>query len=183
MENPKGNSDNLDIPSFLKRDANNKAEFMRDDVDTADMDFEDETPKAVKAKPKGNGAAPIKAASKPKAKAAVEAKPVKKVASKPAKPAKQVAKAKADKPAKAKAKTEATPKDEFGLRVGSAKSKAIAMYARKNGATLAEVKEKLGSIQLNVLNDLEEKGLVSVERIKEERKGQRPVTRYILKVA
>ena len=54
------------------------------------------------------------------------------------------------------------------------------MYARKNGATLAEVKEALGSVQLNVLVGLEAEGF-TVNKEKEKIEGQRPVTRYFLK--
>jgi hypothetical protein len=120
-------------------------------------------PKAPKA-PKKKAPAKKKAAGKPKAKVKAKGTTAKK------------ASAKAQK-AKADTKTE---KDNFGLRKGSAKSRAAAMYARKNGATLAEVKDAIGTIQLNVLNELEEAGW-PVERAKEERKGHRPVTRYWLK--
>lgn len=117
-------------------------------------------PKAVK-----------KAAGKPKAKAAPKA-PAKKAAPKAVKKA-------AKAPAKKGPRKPPAEKDQFGLRKGSAKSEAAAMYARKSGATLAEVKDKVGSIQLNVLNALEEAGH-KVEREKVERKGERPVTRYRL---
>ena len=161
----------LAIPDFLLRDDNNQLvnKRMSESVETG---TETAPPKA-----KANGAAKpapkaaAKAAGKPKAKAAAKA-PAKKAAPKAAKKAAKAAPAKA--PRKAPAE-----KDEFGLSKGSAKSQAAAMYARKNGATLAEVKEKVGSIQLNVLNALEEAGH-TVEREKVERKGERPVTRYRL---
>jgi hypothetical protein len=163
----------LDIPAFLKRDANNRAEFIK--MAQSEVESHDETTPSRKPKSKANGKAPVKAADKPKAKAA--AKVPAKAASAPkatAKPAKVIA--------KAKAKLEASAdKDQFGFRKGSSKSEAAALYARKNGATLEEVKEKLGSVQLNVLGSLEKAGH-TVERVKEERKGQRSVTRYLLKV-
>jgi hypothetical protein len=166
--------DPLDIPAFLKRDASNKAEFMMSEA----ADTPEHRPAKSKAGAKGNGhdKAPVKAKGKPPAKAAVKVTPKAKTAPKaPAKAAKPVAKAKV-----AKAKAEPTEKDQFGLRKGSSKSKAAAMYARKNGATLEEVKEALGSVQLNVLSALEEEGH-TVTRSKEERKGKRPATRYVLR--
>lgn len=171
--------DSLDIPAFLKRDASNTAEFMR--MSEAVEATESRPAKSkVKAKANGHDKAPVKAAGKPAAKAAPKAATKAKTAPKvTAKAAKAPEKVKAAKPAKAKAVSKAE-KDEFGLRKGSTKSQAAAMYARKSGATLDEVKQKLGSVQLNVLNGLEEDGF-TVERIKEERKGQRPVTRYYLK--
>lgn len=122
----------------------------------------------------------VKAPKKAPAKKAVKAKAKPEKAEKPAKKAtaaKAPDKAKAAKPkAEKKAKAE---KDQWGLRKGSSKSEAAAMYARKNGATLDEVKDKIGSIQLNVLKELEAEGH-KVEREKIERKGKRPLTRYRL---
>lgn len=161
----------LDIPSFLKRDTSNKAEFMMaSDV----VEREDEAPAKAKRGPKPNGVVKlvVKAAGKAKAKPAAKAAP------KPEKAPKAAVKAAKGKTAKAK--SEPAEKDQFGLRKGSTKSKAAAMYARKNGATLAEVKDALGSVQLNVLVGLEEDGF-TVKREKETRDGQRPVTRYMLK--
>lgn len=113
--------------------------------------------------------------SKPKAKAKAKAKV--KASAKP----KLKAKAKTAKGSeKAKAAKSSVEKDQYGLRKGSTKSQAAAIYARKSGATLEEVKEKLGSVQLNVLNELEEDGW-KVERVKEQRKDRRPATRYWLK--
>ena len=171
-------NDPLDIPAFLVRDANNRAEFMS----MSDSDVVDNAPesrpaksKPKVAKPNGHDKAPAKAAGKPAIKATAKAPAKAKTAPKAAaKPAKAIAKAKAT------SKREPTEKDQYGFRKGSMKSKAIAMYARKNGATLDEVKAALGSVQLNALTSLEENG-AKVERIKEERKGQRSVTRYILK--
>lgn len=164
-------NDPLEIPAFLRRDSENRAEFMK----MSEAVESEVTSEPVKkpAKVKTNGAAKpkaaVKAASKPKAKVAKPAK-VK------AKAAKAPAKAKVAKP-KAESKAE---KDAYGLRKGSSKSKAAALYARKSGATLEEVKEAVGSIQLNVLKDLEEEGY-TVDKKKDQRDGQRPVTRYFLK--
>lgn len=153
-----------DIPAFLKRDANNTAEFMSM-VDTV-PEVIDEAPVAptapVKAKGKATAKvakAPLKAKTAPKATARAVKAPNKAMA------------------AKSKA---VTKKDAYGFRDGSTKSKAVAMYARKSGATLAEVKEKLGSVQLNVLNALEEGGY-EVERITQKRDKARAITRYFLK--
>ena len=87
----------------------------------------------------------------------------------------------AAKPAKAKpAKRTNAELDEFGYRKGTLRSKAAAMYAAKKGATLNEVKEKLGSLQLNVLTQLEDRGFI-VTKSKEAGSGSRQVTRYHLK--
>lgn len=181
-------NDPLDIPAFLKRDADNRAEFMNmSEVEQANVDAA--MNKASKAPPKLNGAAapekaPKVAKASAKAKAPVKAAakaPVKaKGAAKTAKPAKVAAKAKAPSKAPKAAKGEEVLKDKYGLRVGSMKSRAAAMYATTEGATLVEVKDVLGSIQLNVLKDLEEEGWNVVQK-KETREGQRPVTRYWLK--
>ncbi len=142
-------------------------------------DIEESRPaKSVTKAEKSNGQdkAPTKAAGKSvkkAAKAKVRTKTAPKTA---ARATKTPLKAKVTK-AKAASKVD---KDGYGFRKGSAKSKAIAMYARKNGATLEEVKSVVGSIQLNVLNSLEENGAL-IERAKEQRKGQRAVTRYFLK--
>jgi hypothetical protein len=70
--------------------------------------------------------------------------------------------------------------DQFGYRVGSIKSQAAAMYASKRGATLAEVKAKLNSVQLNLLTDVATKGF-KVSKVKEDGPGPRQVTRYFLR--
>ena len=169
-------SDPLDIPPFLKRDASNKAEYMMADNSVSEVESRPAKTKVKAAKPNGHDEAPVKAASAPKAKAAVKAKASAKTAPKATATA-----AKAAKLGKvAKPKAEKAEKDAWGFRKGSAKSKAVEMYCRKNGATLAEVKERVGSVQLNVLKALIAEGK-TVETVKEVRKGQRPVTRYILK--
>lgn len=164
--------DPFDIPAFLKRDANNETEFIK--MANSTVSAEDHRPAKTKV---ANGVKPpVKAADKAKVKAAP--KPAVKAAKPPkaaAKPVKAPAKPKA-----AKVKAEAAEKDAWGFRKGSAKSNAVALYARKGGATLAEVKEAVGSVQLNVLGGLEEAGH-EVKRTKEEREGQRSVTRYFLK--
>ena len=163
----------LEIPAFLKRDdSTNRAEFMSM-AESVEVQKESR-PAKTPAKAKANGAE--KPASKAQAKGA--AKPVKAAKTAPkatAKPAKAPEKAKAAKP-----KADKAEKAQFGLRKGSAKSDAAAMYARKSGATLEEVKDRVGSIQLNVLKGLEAEGFV-VEKEKEAREGARAVTRYFLK--
>ena len=163
-----GDPDELEIPDFLKRTDNPKgppkpevkvmARMSEDTIE--ETAAEAETPrKPAKAKAKANGATskPLKATGKP------------------AKAAKAPAKAKA----KAKPASDGIPKDKFGFREGSLKSRAAAMYAVKKGATLEEVKEALGSVQLNLLKDLEGKGH-TVKKTKEPGEGKRQVTRYHL---
>ncbi len=48
--------------------------------------------------------------------------------------------------------------DAWGIRAGTARSGAAALYARPEGASLAEVKAVVGSVQYNVLTDLKAKG-------------------------
>ena len=118
----------------------------------------------VEAETEAPAAEPVKAKVKRKAKA--KAKPAK---AKPAKPAKA-------KKAKAPVKL-----DVYGLRDGSVKSKAAAMYASGKGATLNEVKKKLGSVQLNVLTELALRGH-KVKQVKEAGEGNRKITRYHLTI-
>ena len=66
--------------------------------------------------------------------------------------------------------------DAYGFKLDTIKSKAAAMYASKRGATVGEVKEALGSLQLNLLKDVEKRGF-TIERTKE-KTGSRSVTRY-----
>jgi hypothetical protein len=127
-------------------------------------------PKAVAAK----GAA--KAPAKAPAKAAKPAKPVK--AAKAAKAAK-VAKPAKDKP-KGTCTFDPAKLDQFGLRPGSLKAQAAAMYSAKGGATLTEVKEALQSVQFNVITMLRDKGF-TVDEKQEDGAGHRKVTRYFLK--
>lgn len=127
------------------------------------------------AKPNGHS----KPARKAKAKAArgVKAK-AKQAKAKPAKA--KGAKPKAKVKTKAKARTlDPKKRDEYGLRLGSVKSKAAAMYASSKGATLMEVKKKLGSIQFNVISQLEEAGH-KIKRTEETGVNNRTVTRFHL---
>ena len=102
-------------------------------------------------------------------------------APKKAKPKKKVGKpAKVKKPAKrAKAKKESIPLDDFGFRKGTIRSKAAAMYGSTKGATLAEVKNKLGSVQYNMLISLEQNGY-KITRKEIDGIGNRPATRFFL---
>lgn len=156
MDEPEQPKHPLDIPEFLLRDPVTKRAPFMSDVEVAEVE------KVEKAKPVKKTAKPKVEAKKPAKKAAAKA-PVKAKAAKP----KAVKKAAAE-------------KDQYGLRKGSARSEAASMYARKNGATLAEVKERIGSVQLNVLNALKADGY-AVTQEKITKKGERPVTRYYLK--
>lgn len=123
---------------------------------------------AKKAKAKGKAEKPAKAKKAPAPKKA-DAK--KSAAKKPAKDtSKKSAKA-------ASEKKPATERDAFGFRKGSKKSEAAKLYNSKKGATLAEVKEKIGSSQLNLLKELEEKGW-EISRTKVGGEGKKQVTRY-----
>lgn len=66
--------------------------------------------------------------------------------------------------------------DAYGFKLDTVRSKAAAMYASKKGATVAEVQEALGSLQLNLLKDVEKRGF-TIERTKE-KGGTRMITRY-----
>jgi len=137
-------------------------------------EVEESRPAKPKRAAKANGQAPVKAAGKGAAKT-VKAKAGAENAPKAtASPAKGMSKAKGT-----KAKPKMVEKDQFGLRKGSTKSRAAMLYARKSGATLAEVKNVLGTVQLNVLVGLEADGY-RVTRESEKRDGKRPVTRYRL---
>ena len=85
-----------------------------------------------------------------------------------------------EKTKKAKA-TNATneTKEGFGFKTGSVRDVAAGMYAASSGATVEEVKSVTGSIQLNLLKELEAKGW-TVKRVKEEGSGKRKTTRYYL---
>lgn len=126
-----------------------------------------------------NGAAKPARRARPKVKAARPAKKAAPVATPRA--AKAKAKAKTAKPAKKAAKRERDPAklDPFGYRKGSIRSLAAAMYASKRGATLAEVKAKVGTIQFNVLTELKDRGFKRKE-VREASKSGREVTRYFV---
>jgi len=114
--------------------------------------------KATKVKAKANG--------KPATKAKATAKPAK-------------GKAKAKKPRQ----RDPSKLDVFGYRKGSIRSKAAAIYARKRGATLAEVKDLLGSVQFNILNEVVERGTGKRRNTEETNRNGRKVKRYFLEAA
>jgi hypothetical protein len=93
---------------------------------------------------------PAKAKRKLAKKAPAKAKGAKKAKGKAAKP---VRKAKANRAPRTR---DVSKLDAFGFRKGSIKSQAATMY--QAGATLADVKDTLGSVQFNVLTELEAKG-------------------------
>ncbi len=126
-------------------------------------------PAAVPAKAtSGNGRA--KPAKQAKAKA-MKAKPAKAKAVK-AKPAKR---------AKGKAARQRDPAklDMFGFRLGSIKSQAAALYAKGRGATLSEVKDAVGSVQFNLIAELEGRGF-KFDRSEVKGLGPKMATRYKL---
>lgn len=176
-----------DMPEFLITDAKARDEARKmqklektyaasEDVGTAEV--EQQKPhipaKRAKANGKDNGK-PLKAAAKPKATKPKVAK------AKAAKPAETTVKAKGKGKAATRAPRTADPTklDEFGLRKGSLKSRAAAMYASKKGATLTEVSAKLESTQFNVITQLVAKGW-KLRTTKEAGDGPRQITRYFL---
>ncbi len=167
-----------ECPDFLLRDANNESEYTRMTPYSKTAVFGPAT-ETASAKVNGKAKPPVKAAKAAPKAPAKAVKPAK--AAKAAKPAKA---AKAAKPAKAKTRAPRTVDpaklDQYGLRAGSLKSQAAAMYAAKGGATLGEVTEALQSTQYNVIGMLREKGFTFDEK-KEDGAGHRKVTRYFLK--
>jgi hypothetical protein len=144
-------------------------------VDSFDPNTE-ETTAIEKETPKLIWGAPVPETVQEPAEVAVEPKKTKrkKKAAKPLKPAK------VKKPIKkAKAKKEATPLDDFGFRKGTIRSKAAAMYSSARGATIMEVKAKLGSVQYNMLLSLEQKGFKLIRK-EIDGLGNRPATRFFL---
>jgi hypothetical protein len=146
-----------EFPAFLLRknqpEPKPKSEFVTMKSDTfaaeADTDTVDEAP-APKAKK-----------SKPKAK-------------------KVKASGKAS-PKKAKAKRAPRTRDpakldEFGFRKGTIKSRAAAMY--KKGATLSQVKDEVGSVQFNLLTELETNGFEIKKTTVKGVAGARDSTKY-----
>ena len=160
MNNPKDVHEG--IPPFLQRAPATAPGVSKPESESVMSDVNVEAP----------AEAPVKAPRKPRSKPAKAAKPTK--VAKPAKAAKPAVKA-----AKAQPKASKVKRDEFGIKVGTVKHKAVQMYASKRGATLAEVKDKVGSLQLNVLTDLAAKGF-KVKREKSKGKGGRVATRYFL---
>ncbi len=133
----------------------------------------------------GNGqdaeAMPVPKRPRKAVRAAKAAKPAKNKPAKAPVKAKGTAKAKPGRVPKARKTRTADPakQDQFGLRKGSIKSRAAAMYASKKGATLNEVKEALDSTQFNVLTELEGKGF-KIARGLVPGIGARQATRYKL---
>lgn len=125
------------------------------------------------------------AKAKAKAKSPVKAKNAKATTKKASAKA-PTKKATAKTPSKAKTKSKAAPTrdpaklDQFGLRKGSVKSRAAALYARAKGATLNEVKDEVGSIQFNVIGELESKGFKVTKTEEQPKGGGRKATRYKL---
>ena len=120
--------------------------------------------------------APSRPAGKRKVKA--RAKPT--VKAKPAsKHAKGNGRAVSTKP-RAKRQRDPAGLDSFGLRLKSIKSRAAAMYARKAGATLAQVKDEVGSVQFNVIKELEDKGFKFKRVTEDSGTHGRKATRYFL---
>jgi hypothetical protein len=171
------------IPAFLRREVTVTSEkevppmITKDDEETlADVADEEQAPPAKPAPKPAKKAPAVKTPRKAAAKAngkgngktAVKAQG-KKAA--PAAPAKGKAKAKAER------QRDPDKLDAFGFRKGSIKSKAAAMYAKGKGATLAEVREALGSVQFNLLTELE-KGGFTVEKNHAKGDTGRGVTRY-----
>ena len=190
---PTPQDDGLGIPAFLRREPaivpQQETVTMRNDDEGAAPAIEPEAPKApakpeakVRATPKaptkkaasgpakGNGKHPAKAAAKAPAKAPVKAKGAAKAA------APKGAKAKAP---KAERQRDPAKLDQFGFRKGSIKSQAAALYAKGKGATLAEVKDAVGSVQFNLLTELKNNGF-KVETGEVKNDNGRMVTRYKL---
>lgn len=125
------------------------------------------------------------ASEAPKSKAKVKAK-----ANGVAKPPRVKATAKAEKPVSKPPKVKAAPAkprkavdltklDGFGFRLASLKSQAAAMFARKQGATLGEVRDALQSTQFNLLTQAKTRGFKVDEKL-EDGNGNRRITRYFL---
>jgi hypothetical protein len=170
--------DDGSIPAFLRREVtvNSEKEVVPMSIKTDDEAVEaqeTEAPAPVKtpqaSKPRK---APVQAASKANGKGAVKAKGKK--AAPQATP--KAAKAKAK---KTERKRDPAKLDAFGFRKDSIKSKAAAMYAKGKGATLAEVKEVVGSVQFNLLTELTGNGH-TVDKTEVKNAGGRMVTRYKL---
>lgn len=75
----------------------------------------------------------------------------------------------------------AVEKDAFGFAIGTLKSRAASLYAARDGATAAEVKAALGSLQLNLLTVLVKRGFTVTKAKEKADKNERLVTRYFLK--
>ncbi len=69
--------------------------------------------------------------------------------------------------------------DEFGFAKGSINSMAAALYGREEGATTAEIKNRLGSPQLNLFKVLAKKGY-TIKKEQTKTEEGRKVTRYFI---
>jgi hypothetical protein len=143
-----------------------------DDEATEAQDTEAPVTPAKAPKTKTPRKAPVKAAGNGKAKPAVKAQGKKAAPAATPKAAKGKAK-------KAERQRDPAKLDAFGFRKESIKSKAAAMYAKGKGATLGEVKEVLGSVQFNLLTELEGNGH-KVDKTEVKSSTGRMVTRYKL---
>ena len=159
-----------DLPKALVRDKNNESELTKMAKGKVEVA---KAPDSALAADEADAPArkPVKAKANGHAK-------------EPAKVAKSIKTAKAEKPAKVKAKAERKERtvdpaklDKFGFRKGSIKSNAAAIYAKGKGATLAEVKEAVGSNQFNLLTEVEARGH-TVQKTSVDGEGNRKVTRY-----
>src|SRR6185312_4299740 len=157
MQDPNDDLDDV-CPAFLRRPLPDKPNLVKElpPVKTQTVETTKATPNAVKAKATAKAAKPaVKAKAKPASKP-VEAKPAQ-------------TKATAKKPTSGPRKANAEP-DTYGFKAGTIKSKAASLYARKNGATVEEVKASTGSLQLNLLKTLTKNGW-KVKRVKEKAAG------------
>ena len=175
------------IPAFLRREVpvvNSEKEVVtmvnkNDEEPIEDVADEAEAPApAPKAKAPKAKAKPHKAAAKANGKANGKA-PVKAASKQAAKPATKAAPPKGKAKAKAERQRDPLKLDAFGFRKLTIKSRAAAMYAKGKGATLGEVKEALGSIQFNLLTELQGNGF-KVDKTEVKNESGRPVTRYKL---
>ena len=181
--------DDMSIPTFLQRDSNNESEFTKmnplktirphyaADEATATAEPDAPAPAKEKAPKKAKTGKPAKAAANGHGKAKAQTKGTLKASAKNApKATAKVAKGKAKAPA-AERTRDPTKLDAYGFRLGSVKSQAAAIYAKGKGATLAEVKDALGSVQFNLLTEVKAKGY-DVEETEVKGTSGRMVTRY-----
>ena len=157
-----------DLPKALVRDKNNESELTKMAKGKVEVA---KAPDSALAADEADAPArkPVKAKANGHAK---EAKP-----SKVDKPAKVAKPAKAAKAERKERTVDPAKLDKFGFRKGSIKSNAAAIYAKGKGATLAEVKEAVGSNQFNLLTEVEARGH-TVLKTSVDGEGNRKVTRY-----
>lgn len=154
-----------EFPTFLLRkhedsrwlyQPKDRSRTMKNDTSTAEADTDTDEAPATAPKPKKAKAKTKKAAAKA-----------------PAKKAK--ANGKEKKAERAPRTRDPAKLDEFGFRKGTIKSRAAAMY--KKGATLAEVKDEVGSVQFNLLTELEKNGH-TIKKTTIKGTGGRDATKY-----